>query len=194
MQTKQLRTSLKEGFAKQRQRIQDTFSDLGPEELNWRPDDKTWSVGQCLHHLWITNDKYLANLDKVIRSSDRKEPSDQDYASSWLGTRFIEAVGPTGGKNTPVPKKLQPEHGKTPRDIVQRLMDQLEGFNEFLSESEGTDLRRTKMQSPITKIISLPLGDVFIALQGHNERHLNQAGKLMRSGGFPGGARVGAPG
>ncbi len=194
MQTKQLRTSLKEGFAKQRQRILDTFTGLGPEELNWRPDEKTWSVGECLHHMWITNDKYLANLDKVIRDSRHKEAADQEYSSSWFGARFIEMVGPTGGKNTPVPKALMPENGKTPRDIVQRLADQMEGFNEFLSESEGTDLRKTKMKSPITKVLSLPLGDVFIALQGHNERHLNQAGKLMRSGGFPGGARAGALG
>ncbi len=192
MQVKQLRTSLKDGFAKQRQRIQQTFAGMGPDELNWRPDDKTWSVGECLHHIWITNDKYLANLDKVIRESNRKEQPNQEYVSSWVGKNFIEMVGPTGGKNTPVPKALMPERGKVPRDVVQLLMDQMEAFEEFLSESEGTDLRKTKMQSPITKILKLPLGDVFIALQGHNERHLNQAGKLMRSGGFPGGARVGA--
>jgi hypothetical protein len=191
MQPQQLRTSLKEGFAKQRQRIQETFGYLEPEQLAWRPDDKTWSVGECLHHIWITNDKYLASLDKVIRESDRKERLGEEYKSSWVGTRFIEMVGPTGGKNTPVPKVLMPDRNRVPRDIVQLLMDQMEAFEEFIEESKGKDLRRTKMASPISKMLKLPLGDVFIALQGHNERHINQAVRLMRLGGFPGGARVG---
>jgi uncharacterized damage-inducible protein DinB len=189
MQSKQLRNSLKEGFAKQRARIQEGFAGLSYEELNWKPDDKTWSVGECLHHIWITNDKYLANLDKVIREGKKKESGDEEYRSSWLGARLIEMVGPTGGQNTPVPKVLQP--GRFPREIAQLLMDQMEAFEEFITESEGTDLRRTKMQSPISKMFTFPLGDVFIALQGHNERHLNQATRIMRSAGFPGGARAG---
>jgi hypothetical protein len=93
-------------------------------------------------------------------------------------------VGPTGGQNTPVPKVLQPTYGRTPTDIVQKLLDQLEGIQEFLLESERIDLRRTKMASPIAKVLKLPLGDVFLALQGHNERHLNQASRLMRMAGF----------
>jgi hypothetical protein len=191
MQPQQLRTSLKEGFGKQRQRIREAFAGLGTEQLAWRPDEKSWSVGECLHHIWITNDKYLANLDKVIRDSDRKERPGEEYKSSWMGSRFIEMVGPTGGKNTPVPKALMPEKGKFPREIVQLLMDQMEAFEEFIEESAGKDLRRTKMVSPITKVLKLPLGDVFIALQGHNERHINQAVRVMRLAGFPGGARAG---
>ena len=191
MQVQQLRSSLKEGFTKQRERVRELFAGMGPDELNWKPDNKTWSVGECLHHIWITNNKYLANLDKVIREGKRKEKGNEEYKSSWIGTRFIEMVGPTGGQNTPVPKALMPEAGKTPRDVVQMVMDQMEAFNEFIDESAGTDLRRTKMASPVSPILRLPLGDVFIALQGHNERHINQASKLIRLGGFAQKARTG---
>lgn len=191
MQPQQLRESLREGFGKQRQRIQEAFGGLTTEQLAWRPDEKSWSVGECLHHIWMTNDKYLANLDRVIREADRKEKPGEEYKSSWMGTRFIEMVGPTGGKNTPVPKVLMPEKGKFPKDIASLLADQMEAFQEFIDESKNTDLRRTKMSSPITKVVRLPLGDVFIALQGHNERHINQAVRVMRLPSFPGGARAG---
>lgn len=183
MNITQFRKSLKDGFAAQTRRIEENFRGLSPEQLNWRPDEKTWSVGQVLHHIWLTNDKYLANLSTPIREARHKQKAEQDYASSWVGSKFIDMVGPTGGQNTPVPKVLQPPYGRTPSDIVQRLLDQIEGIQEFLLESERVDLRKTKMASPIAKVLKLPLGDVFLALQGHNERHLNQATKLLRMSG-----------
>lgn len=184
MEITQFRKSLEDGFKAQSKRLEESFRGLTPEQLNWRPDEKTWSVGQCLHHIWITNDKYLAVLAGLVREARHKQKPEQDYSSSWMGTRFIEMVGPTGGQNTPVPKVLTPPHGRTPADIVQRLLDQLEGFQEFILESRNIDLRKTKMASPIAKVIRLPLGDVFLALQGHNERHMNQAARLMRLAGF----------
>ena len=191
MQTRQLRDSLKAGFAKQQQTMEESFRGLSAEQLNWAPDDKTWSIGQCLYHIWLTNDKYLANLATVIRASERKEPKNQDYNSSMVGTRFIEMVGATGGKNTPVPKMLVPEKNRVPREVVQLVIDQLEGIQEFLAESEGKDLRKTKMASPIMKIIRLPLGDVFLALKGHNDRHLNQAARMLRMSGAATGVKTG---
>lgn len=184
MEITQFRKSLKDGFAAQTRRIEENFRSLTPEQLNWRPDEKSWTIGQVLHHIWLTNDKYLANLSTPIREARHQQKSGQDYSSSWMGTRFIEMVGPTGGQNTPVPKVLQPPLERTPSDIVQRLLDQIEGIQEFLIESERIDLRRTKMSSPIAKVLRLPLGDVFLALHGHNERHLNQATKLMRMAGI----------
>ncbi len=183
MEINQFRKSLKDGFAAQAKRIEETFRGLTPEQLNWKPDDKTWSVGQCLHHIWITNDKYLAVLSGVVREARHKQkPEPKPYASSWMGARLIDMVGPKSGQNTPVPKVLIPPD-KTPVDIVQRLLDQLEGFQEFLLESERLDLRKNKIASPIAKVIKLPLGDVFLALMGHNERHLNQATRLLRMSG-----------
>ena len=191
MQIKQYRDSLKQGFSKQQQAIESTFKGLTAEQLGWRPDEKTWSVGQCLYHLWITNDKYLTNLAPVIRDSKYREAKDQDYEHGWFGQRFIDMIGPTTGQNTPVPKVLLPDYAKVPREVVSLLADQIEGVLEFLSESEGVDLRKTKMKSPVSPMVRLRLGDVFMALMQHNERHLNQATRLSRLSAFPPGARAG---
>ena len=32
---------------------------LSQEQLNWKAEPNTWSVGQCLQHLYVANDVYL---------------------------------------------------------------------------------------------------------------------------------------
>ena len=36
-------------------RATDLARGLSPEQLNWKPAEGVWSVGQCLHHLYVTN-------------------------------------------------------------------------------------------------------------------------------------------
>jgi hypothetical protein len=31
---------------------------LSPQQLNWKPGEDLWSVGQCLQHLHATNEVY----------------------------------------------------------------------------------------------------------------------------------------
>ena len=45
---------------------QKIFGKLSAEQINWKPSEKVWSVGQCFEHLIITNDLYFPNIQKVI--------------------------------------------------------------------------------------------------------------------------------
>lgn len=184
MKIAMFRSSLKDGYKEQYRRIEDRCGGLNAEQLAFQPDEKSWTIGQCLYHIWITNDKYLSKLSVAMRASKHTEPADQDYDSNWMGRKFIGMIGPTGGENTPVPKQLVPILERVPEDIVQRCLDQLVGIEEFLKQSEGMDLMKTKMTSPVSALLKLQLGDVFKALQLHNERHLNQIDRIMRLGGF----------
>ena len=192
MKIAMFRSSLKDGFKEQSRRIEERCVGLSADQLSFRPDEKSWSVGQCLYHIWLTNDKYLSKLSSTIRASTKKEPDDQDYESNWMGRRFIGMIGPTSGEHTPVPKQLQPLPERVPEDIVQRSIDQMAGFDEFLIESEGIDLMKTKMTSPISSMLKLQLGDVFKSMQLHNERHLNQIDKILRLSGISAGLKAGS--
>ena len=39
---------------------------LSKEQLNWRPNAKTWSIGQIINHLMVSNECYFAPLQEVI--------------------------------------------------------------------------------------------------------------------------------
>lgn len=48
-------------------------------------------------------------------------------------------------------------------------------FVERVGRSNGIDLARVKISSPITRLIRLSLGQWFSLLAGHQERHILQA-------------------
>ncbi len=41
---------------------------LTDEQLNWQPTPGTWSVGQCLDHLCITNETYLPPISVALKN------------------------------------------------------------------------------------------------------------------------------
>jgi hypothetical protein len=43
------------------QAAQAVAAGLTDEQLNWQPAQGSWSVGQCLEHLCITNEAYLTS-------------------------------------------------------------------------------------------------------------------------------------
>ena len=189
MQIAAYRESLRKTFDEQHKRIEDTFNGLSVDQLSWAPDEKTWSVGHCLFHIWLTNDKYLVEVLKVIREGKYQAPAEQEYQANGIGRRFIAKIGPVGGQNTPVPKALKPDKRTVPANILQLIVDQLAALDEFVQDSARVDMIRTKMRSPVMPLVKLQLGDVFMALAEHNERHLRQAERITNLAGFPGGAR-----
>jgi uncharacterized damage-inducible protein DinB len=46
------------------QSTQALVAGLSVEQLNWQPVPGSWSVGQCLEHLCITNESYVARLKR----------------------------------------------------------------------------------------------------------------------------------
>jgi len=46
-------------------------------------------------------------------------------------------------------------------------------------------LKKIKLSSPVNILIRLNLGDVLIIIPKHDERHLNQANRLMKMENFP---------
>lgn len=39
-----------------------TFGSLTDEQLNWKPDEKTWSIAQNIRHLILINESYYLSL------------------------------------------------------------------------------------------------------------------------------------
>src|SRR5688572_28297984 len=56
---------------------------LNPEQLNWRPSEDHWSVGQCLQHLYAANEVYLPAIATAL--DDRHPSPVQDVTPGWFG-------------------------------------------------------------------------------------------------------------
>ena len=63
---------------------------LDDEQFNWSPAPGAWSIGQCIDHLNVTNQKYLDALSAAVeRAQAEGLTRTGPIASSWIGRRFI---------------------------------------------------------------------------------------------------------
>src|SRR5215216_5557034 len=69
--------------------------DLNEEQLNWRPDERSWSIAQCLDHLNVTNRIYLAPMLHTVKQA-RKAGSVRrgPLRLGFLGRWFVSTMEP----------------------------------------------------------------------------------------------------
>jgi hypothetical protein len=66
-----------------------TFGSLSAEQLNWKPDEKSWSVAQCFDHLIVTHSLYFPIFDRLI-AGDAKPTFWERYSPlSGFSGRFL---------------------------------------------------------------------------------------------------------
>src|SRR5947209_16641423 len=60
---------------------------LTEEQLNWQPAPGTWSVGQCLEHLCLTNEAYLPPIAAALHGVP--DAPAENIRPGWFGRWFI---------------------------------------------------------------------------------------------------------
>lgn len=76
-------------------------------------------------------------------------------------------------------KDKNPIGSKLDKKTIERFISQQEQILNLLDKSREIDLNKTKTAISITNLIKLKIGDTFRVVIYHNERHLEQANKLL---------------
>jgi len=58
----------------------------------------------------------------------------------------------------------------------------------LLEEADGIHLGRTRVRSPVSRFVRIPLGLAFAGIVAHERRHIAQAQRVRQSLEFPAGA------
>ena len=185
MDSSSYRQSLLADFQEQRKYAETLLVRSSKEQLLWQPNDETWCMAQVVEHMRIVNDNYLKRAAEVIRGRRPSEPESQEYGPSGLGQRVINAMGPKGNFTMAVPKKFVPHLQSLPRDVTTLFLDQFAAVDVIIKESVGADLKKSKVSSPVSRLLKFQLGDVFKIILVHNDRHLRQIDRLQRISGYP---------
>ena len=101
---------------------QSAFGNLSLEQLNWKPAENSWSIGQCFEHIIKTNEEFYPEFDKLA-SGRRKNTLFQTYSpfSGVFGRFLIKAVSEDSKKARAPSKRVVP-----PSDIVRTLLGALQ--------------------------------------------------------------------
>jgi hypothetical protein len=160
-----------------------TAGNLTGEQLNWTPGAKVWSVGQCVEHLVKTGSLYNERLGPAIKEARERKEKPSPWRPSVAGKILIGAVRP-GSRKVPSAGAFKP--AAEPRaDVMQAFLNVQSDLSRLLRESRDVDLSKTKLTSPVSRLVRLNLGDAFSVVVLHAERHIQQAIRVRWDSEFP---------
>ena len=163
------------------------ISPLNSTQLNWKPNPKSWSVGQCVDHVITTNNLYFTIFEKLL--SGKKEFNFWEkvpFLPGFFGKFLINVTKPQIDKKNKTLPVFEPSKSEIPDDILASFSENHKQLIEWIKKSDQVDHFKTIVTSPASKLITYNLHDVCIILSGHGERHLNQARNIMKMERFPG--------
>lgn len=156
------------------------FQNLSEEELMRAADNGGWSITQCLWHLNSYGDYYLPQIEKGLAKG---YAANGEFKSTWLGNYFTNMMkpGPKMKKFSAFKNHVPPANMKA-HAVVAEFIQQQEKLLVFLKASANTDLNKVRIPISILQWLKLKLGDVFQFMIAHDERHLQQAKRNLKSG------------
>jgi len=164
-------------------RLHDLVLGLSEAVAHQSPGKGAWSVAQCLDHLVIAGSLMCVRLDEDIRRARELTRTVKDGRPArlgWFDRLFIAATarGRDGG-----PPRFRVSHRPLFDPGVGRpipvLTSQFSALQDRLITSarsaKGLDLVDIKVDSVLSSRIKVGLGAWYVAIAGHQERHLDQA-------------------
>jgi hypothetical protein len=166
--------------------VQQTFGSLSDSQLNWKPSPEKWGVGECLEHLVKSNLLYFQQFEKIAKG-EHKNSTWQSISpfSGFFGSMLVKAVNPDNVKKVKTANVFKPAKSAVHPNIVSDFAKMNEELAGYFKRFEGTDLKKTKITSPVSGFITYSLEDAINLLTIHEQRHINQAKGVMEIEGFP---------
>ena len=161
------------------------FGAFSPEQLNWKPSEKSWSVGQCFDHIIKTNHEFYPEFAKLA-SGERTNSFWENWSPfTGMGGRFLINSVTIDSKKAKAPsQKIVPPSDIEP-DIISRFAAHIEEVNQKVESCSAADRKKTVVTSPFLKVFTYTLDDAFTVLVEHTKRHFRQAMRVTQAEGFP---------
>ena len=164
--------------------VEKQFKSLEEDQLNWQPNSKKWSVGQCLDHLLKANQSYCEAIRRKLDGSQQVELQ-PTFKNSFTGRHFIRLMDPASSLKIPAPPTIRPQRSQVATNIVDRFLAQQDELLQLAETASQYDLMKTTVASPFLGLLRFRLGEVFDVMIKHEQRHIEQAKKVMITNGFP---------
>ena len=146
--------------------------------LTWKNKEDSWNILECLEHLNLYGDFYLPAIESKIKNSNTNP--ELDFKSGLLGNYFIKSMLPKGKLN-----KMNTFKDKNPLNaildisVIKKFNKQQVKLLDLLNKSRSVSLNKVRIDTSISSLIKLKLGDTFQFYINHIIRHLNQIDRIL---------------
>jgi hypothetical protein len=178
LNTIQLIESLENKVEKHLQIAIHTFQNLNEDTLLQVPDNGGWSIAQCFEHLNSYGRYYLTQIN-ISLDNDLEKLLSTTFKGSWIGTYFTKMMLPSNTKKYKAFKDHIPPANLNAHAVLAEFIEQQENLLNYLKQARSIDLDKIRVPISIAKWIKLKLGDVFQFMITHDERHIQQAQRVL---------------
>ncbi|TAD83087.1 MAG: DinB family protein [Bacteroidetes bacterium] len=146
--------------------------------LTWKENKTSWSILECLEHLNLYGDFYLPEIESKIKNSTTK--AEFEFKNGMLGSYFAKSMLPKEKLNKMKTfKDKNPLNANLDASVIEKCLNQQIKLLKLLNQARSVSLNKVKIQTSISRLIKLKLGDAFQFLINHIIRHLNQVDRIQ---------------
>ncbi|MFY0631555.1 MAG: DinB family protein [Flavobacteriaceae bacterium] len=154
--------------------------EISEDQLQFKQSPKSWCALECLEHLNRYASFYNTEINKRMNASSL--PFSETFKSTYLGNKFSNDMLPKEGMKTMNTfKSKNPNTSTLDKEQVLLTFIKLQGeLLTFLNAAYTKNLDKIKTYTTLP-ILKFKLGDTFRFVIFHNERHIQQAKKVLNS-------------
>ncbi|MEZ4852326.1 MAG: DinB family protein [Bacteroidia bacterium] len=159
----------------------ETFSELSPHQLNWKPASDTWSIAQNIDHLIVINSTYFPVIDS-IRAGNYKPPflSKFGFIVSFFGNFVLRSVQPDRKRRMKTFPIWEPDKSEIPQGILDRFAAHQLQLKTVLENSRDLVDQGVIISSPANRNIVYKLEKAFEIIVAHEQRHFEQSREVYQ--------------
>lgn len=159
---------------------QEKFSGLSVDKLHLKPNPKTWSIAENLEHLITINSTYFPIFKKLQQGSFQSAFIARfTFFTKLFGDMIYKSVSDGGKKKQKTFPLWEPKIKAGDNSILERFKHHQEELKNWIIELEPFVEKNTVIHSPANKLIVYTLEQAIEIIIAHEQRHLEQAGKLV---------------
>lgn len=163
--------------------VKESFSDLSPNQLNWKPTPSSWSIAQCLDHIMVSNELYRPILTQVLAGTYPVSIWAKISPFSRMnGRMMVNNLGPEVKRKMTSPASFRPSQSTIEPDIVARFLSHQHALLDLYRAFETKGVPDHNVASPASALLTFPVGDALTIIAVHEERHLQQAQNVLEKG------------
>jgi len=167
--------------------VNTNIASLNEEQLNWKSAPATWSAAQCLDHLVVNNLKYFTIFDEIVNDSYQQTTWQRiSPFTGFLEKKLLEFTAAVADKKVKAPPSFSPSSSLIDKNIIQRFLQQQEKLVQYFNLLEPiANSKKLIVSSPFSGFVTFRLNILLTALANHEQRHINQADKVLHHPQFP---------
>jgi DinB superfamily len=162
------------------------FGRLSGEQVNWKPGEGEWSIGQCFDHLIISDRPYVQIFEEILAGRRRPRLWERmPLLPRFFGPLLINTLRADSGRSVKARPTFYPSSSHITPTIIATFLRQQEQLRHLMEASRQLDLDGVTITSPVTRFVTYSLMDACRIIVVHEQNHFVQATQVAESPGFP---------